>query len=83
MKIVEAHQVPIGCISPDIFALPCVVHAYKADDGVDYICILNTPENDFIDIKRATIFDWIYKTDDGKWHVSTNDEYQRIKYIEQ
>ena len=81
MRIIEAYQVPYGNVSPDIFKLPCVAGADKTDDGVTYICDVNIDNdtyNDF-DIVEASVFDWICKDSEGKWHILTNDEYQRTK----
>lgn len=71
MKIVEAHQVPMGNVSPDIFALPCVEFAYKVKDQTwyDITCCKS--------IMIAIPTRWICKTDNGEWIVLTNEEYEK------
>jgi hypothetical protein len=75
LRIVEAHQVPMGNISPDIFALPCIDWAIK-DDEIGIIYKLN----DFLTAERfhAHATDWICKLEDGKWQSMTNEEYRKI-----
>ena len=77
LRIVEAHQVPKGNISPDIFKLPCVDWAAKDVDGsigyrlLDSAIVENTRR-----IARAGF--WICKDSDGKWRVLTSEEYRKI-----
>ena len=71
MRIIEANQVPKGCISPNIWSLPCVVSAYKTIAGnVRYR--VETPYGS----QTAKGGDWICKYDDGSWDVMTDYEYK-------
>jgi hypothetical protein len=74
MKIVEAHQVPYGNVSPDIFALPCVNSARKKN-GIEYGVFVNG-KFAYPSMAHAFPTDWICKTEDGKWIVFNNEEYE-------
>lgn len=64
-KIIESYQVPEGNVSPDIFKLPCVELAIKCNDGNTlYLCVCADGN------ELAHKYDYIYKTDDGKWHIT-------------
>lgn len=75
MKIIEAHQVPYGNVSPDIFKLPCV-NSVKKKNGIEYSVFTNG-KFAYPSMAHAKATDWICKTEDGKWIVLNNDEYEK------
>ena len=74
-KIIEAHMVPAGNVSPGIFKLPCVVGASKLGDGnTDYTVI-----NGYIQgHEYADYTDYICKSEEGKWFVLSAEEYHEF-----
>lgn len=78
MKIIEAHQVPYGNVSPDIFKLPCIKMVSKVSEKnpiPQYWLYKPNPQC----WPFALPTDWICKTEDGEWIILDNEEYQRIK----
>ena len=78
MKIVEAHQIPDGNVSPDIFRLPCVNCANKRyDKGIEYGVFITRGK--LFDIYFAYPTEWICKDENGEWLVLDDEEYQAEK----
>lgn len=75
MKIVESYQVPSGNVSPNIFSLPCV-NSVKKKNGIEYGVFVNGTSA-YPSMAHAKATDWICKTEDGKWIVLNNDEYEK------
>lgn len=77
MRIIEAYQVPMGNVSPDIFKLPCVklVSKVSAETPTPQYWLFN-PDTQNWPFAQAN--DWICKDSDGKWHVLADDEYRKI-----
>lgn len=73
MRITEAHQVPNGYVSRDIFKLPCIEGVLKGKDGkpIYFTCS---------GISRRYVFpgDWICQDQGGRWQVLTDEEYKTI-----
>lgn len=77
MKIVESYQVPMGNVSPDIFALPCIKMVSKVSERnpiPQYWLYKPNPQC----WPFALPTDWICKDSKGKWHVMHDDEYRKI-----
>lgn len=77
MKIIEAHQVPYGNVSPNIFKLPCV-NSVKKKNGIEYSVFTNG-KFAYPSMAHARPTDWICKREDGTWTVFTDKEYQSRK----
>ncbi len=71
-KIIEAHMVPAGNVSPDIFKLPCVDQASKTGDGNTVYAVVN---GYFQGHEFAGYIDYICKSEEGKWFVLSAEEY--------
>ena len=74
LKIIEAHQVPRGNVSPDIFALPCV-NSVRKKNGIVYGVFVNWTSA-YSSMAHARPTDWICKKEDGTWIVFNNEEYK-------
>lgn len=74
MRITEAHQVPNGYVSRDIFKLPCIDGCVKDKENGYAIYFTKTF------IRRRYVFpgDWLCKDDRGIWQVLTDEEYKII-----
>lgn len=73
-KIIEAYQVPSGNVSPDIFALPCVLWASKNPDGtIEYKLSSFSAKKYSITLARAS--NWICKDNEGQWYVMSDEDY--------
>lgn len=74
MRITEAHQVPNGYVSRDIFKLPCIDGCVKDKENGYAIYFTKTF------IRRRYVFpgDWLCKDDRGIWQVLTDEEYKTI-----
>lgn len=73
MKIVEAHQVPKGNVSPGIFSLPCIDGCAKSHANGDayYFTLQNVKP------RLAYAGDWVCKDSKGIWLVLTEKEYRK------
>jgi len=74
MRIIEAYKVPTGNVSPDIFKLPCV-NSVRKKKGIEYGVFVNGTSA-YPSMAHAFPTDWICKTEDGKWIVLNNEEYE-------
>ena len=65
----------IGRNITDIMALPCVTACLKKNDKQDFEWmeyIINGDEE-----QRANEGDWLCEDYDGRWHLLTDDDYQK------
>lgn len=70
-RIVEAYEVPEGNVSPDIFALPCVLSVHKVFGQAIYDCKCGC----FGVIRYGTPGHVICRFEDGIWEVLTHRRY--------
>ena len=71
-KIIEAHLVPGGNISRDIFKLPCVDGASKLPNGDTMYYCVNSYHHDH---DWAEKNDYICKDEYGNWFTLSSEEY--------
>ena len=73
-KIIEAYMVPAGNVSPDIFALPCVLSVNKVLGQAIYDCKCGC----FGVIRYGTPGQVISRFEDGRWEVLSQRRYHEI-----